>query len=249
MKNLVVLIIVIVIIFSIATVTGIVYNYIPNPLAPFGATDIEFGQKIMQGPTPLPAPLWVQQRGNQYIISYVGGNYFNEHISLLKSEDLKSVNNFGAQYVLHYKYRIPIKETPNSFFPTIKDLVFTLWLDPKGELVEYSNIKYRGPQKPYKFLISRSEALQIAKENGLPESTTVTGTKGENVYTIQKPTTADIKFGLDLRVNNEPVNESYVWVVATENIQDNKPEAIILDVDTGDVLGISIYEEGIVVSD
>jgi len=175
-----------------------------------------------------PAPDWVLDKAEGYIVSYVGQKYFDEHIFLKKSFTNLKVDKMGAKYKILYSYEFKINEDVDE---TLID--FNLWLDPDGGVVEYE-----GPQKPYSFTISRKKAIEIAKTQGLPESDTETIEKGGQTYSIEKLTTAKIEFGPKF-----DIDESYVWHVSTENFQVGKPVAVYIDVDSGDVLGTYVEEE------
>lgn len=163
-----------------------------------------------------PAPDLFLNKTKEYMAFYVGEKYFDEHIFVKKSWAEPKVDKIGAKYGIHYTYKFKIKEDLNE-----TSVQFILWLDPNGNLVEYRGIEYRGPQKPYSFNISRREAEDIARKQG-----------------IGKIATIDVVFGLLFYSNEGVINESYIWYVSSENPAEGEPEVIYIGVDSGEVVGI-----------
>lgn len=106
----------------------------------------------------IPAPNWILEEARKYIVSYVGEDYFNEHIEIKKSQTNFNVDKIGAKYVIYPDYSFLIKGDNGK---TI--IGFKMWLDENGKV-----IKYEGPTKPYQFAISKGKAINIAEGKGLP---------------------------------------------------------------------------------
>ena len=214
----------------------VIIIYISLVSAQGGATVPEKEEVVIEVPMERePAPDWILDKAKQYIVSYVGEEYFNEHISVKQSWTESTPDKIGAKYRIFYNYKFKIKGDLDE-----TSIEFVLWLDPDGNLAEYRGIRYRGPQKPYAFNISGSEAEEIAKEEGLPESITEIIERDGKTYNTTKLTTAKIEFGL----NFIGINESYIWYVATENYEVGKPVAVYIDVDSGKVLQIYVEDIG-----
>lgn len=175
------------------------------------------GPGIPVTPNYPPAPQWIVERGKEIIISYVGEEYFNTHILLKSSRTNERIGSRGDLYTLEYIYITPLKSTSDGPLVLNKEM-FLLWLDHSGKSVDYFWIQST-PKKPYKFLVSMSEAMDIAKENGMPDP---------------KPPIIEYgpKFGIE---------ESYVLYVLNEDeFLFNTPIVVYTDVDTGTVLGVYI---------
>ena len=194
------------------------------------ASDATSGSAVQVRYDREPAPEWVLDKAKQHIISYIGEEYFNKHIFVKKSWTEPTVDKIGSKYRIYYDYKFRIKGDLSE-----TSIEFPLFLNPVGNLVEYRDIKYRGPQKPYAFNISRNEAIEIAKENGLPISNiTIMIERDGKTYNETKITITRIELGLNFK--NLGINESYIWYLETEDYQPGKPEAVYVDVDSGKVL-------------
>lgn len=158
-----------------------------------------------------PAPDWILESSKDYIVSYIGKNYYDKHISIDWKSTNPSIDKVGAKYRIYYNYEFKVK---GDFIWT--SLKFGMWLDEEGSVIEYE-----GPTKPYEFAVSKAEAIDIAKREGMSSGGS-----------------AEIRMGSDFGLD-----ESYIIYVSTENLETGKPEVVYVDVDSGEVLGTYIYEE------
>jgi len=173
-----------------------------------GETPVTEQEVIQTQPTELePAPQWIIDKVNNYIISMVGEDYFNQYITLKKSQTNIELDKIGAKYVLTYIYTHNLKDHADDV-PYQVEHQFKLRTDPDGELVEYRGIKYEGPNKPYQFLISKSEVNSTAIGYGLKEPF--------EVFLSYK---------------------DYVWVAWTKTcVTEGNIEGLFIDVDTGEII-------------
>lgn len=177
-----------------------------------------------------PAPQWVIDKVNDYVISKVGENYFSQHFKLQKSYSNTNLDKTGAKYKLTYLYTHNLKDNPDDT-PYQVEHFFELRADPDGELVEYRGAKYRGPRQPYQFLISENEANQIAIGYGLKEPFEVRLSYGRSGYNSD----TSIEEG------------TYAWVAWSKNyIPERNIEGLFIDVDTGSVIGKKTSKESYV---
>lgn len=131
-----------------------------------------------------PAPDFIIQKANEYIIGFVGKDYFNSYFSLNDSYKIVyPVESFGKdlygkdQYIVGYFYNIPHKDVFR------RDVGVRFDLD--GNIAEYT-----GPKKPYKFLITKDQAIKIAKQNGI-ENIEDWGIHAWGNWEVYGPTTSE----------------------------------------------------------
>ncbi len=160
---------------------------------------------------------WILDKAKEHIVSYVGEDYFNEHISVKRNETKSKIDKIGAKYRIDYIYKFKIKGDADE-----TSIEFPLWLDPDGELLEYRGIKYRGPQKPYIFNISREEAEEIAKSEGIKEIESIS-----------------IVLGLMFNGDKGNIGESYVWHVSSKSPIGGELAVVYVDVDSGNIIDVA----------
>ncbi len=158
--------------------------------------------------TPEPAPSEIIAKADKYIISIVGQSYFDQYFEPLSSASMAAPDKDGSSYSVTYLYTAPEK--------VYRAHGADVRLNINGDVVSY-----KGPDKPYQFLITREQVLNIAKNNGMTN-----------------PTDAAITYGGNgLQTDKGPIYESYVWVVSSDTAQQGTPYAMAIDVDSGMVLG------------
>lgn len=165
------------------------------------------------GPELEPAPQEIIDEVDNYIISIVGGDYFAEHFKFNKSITT------GTDYKLTYVYTHDLKDELGNE-PYQVEHLFVLRVDSEGNLTG-KRISYTGPREPYQFLISKSEAREIAKQNGLeePQLELYYGNQGYN--------------------SDTPIEEgTYVWLAWVDGcFPKGTIEGLFIHVDTGEILG------------
>lgn len=167
------------------------------------------------------APKWVIDKINNYIISMVDKDYFTKYLNLMGSQTKVKLDKVGAKYILTYIYTHNLKDSPKST-PYQVEHQFTLRVDSNGNLLAYRGIKYRGPNKPYQFLISKDKANQIAKKYGLEEPFEVSLYYGNQGYNSDIP----LKEG------------TYVWGAGAQKcVTKGNIESLFIDVDSGRIIG------------
>ncbi len=160
-----------------------------------------------------PTPTWVINKSAGYIKSFVGDDYFNQHFTLRGNESLLSEGSI--LYRIFYLYDIPSEYLAS---PNPRHVFVTL--DKDGNIIDYL-----GPKKPRAFSITKDQAVNEGKQNGLKE-----------------PITAEID-----RVLASNSIDGYVWVVigaieqsSCRNIggtQECLIPGIYVDVDDGSIQG------------
>ena len=131
------------------------YEYYEKLNPPMKIVEIERGTSVISAPSE------VIEKADQYIISLIGENYFEDKFTLKES------------------FSYPLSEKDRSSYSVIYDYLL-------GKVIvrldlDKNIVKYQGPTKPYSFSISKEEAIRIAKSNGLQEPITaelVYGGKG-----------------------------------------------------------------------
>ncbi|PIN87279.1 hypothetical protein COV19_00145 [Candidatus Woesearchaeota archaeon CG10_big_fil_rev_8_21_14_0_10_44_13] len=174
-----------------------------------------------------PAPQWVIDKMNNYFISMIGEDYFVEHLKLVKNRTLSSMGKSGEKYLFIYNYTHNLKDKPSDN-PYRVAHTFNLRADSNGELVAVRGVRYTGPNKPYKFLISKEEAISIAAEFGLTRP--FFKTAGSEAY---------VYYGNQGYNTDTPVEEgTYAWEMSSFRncIPGKRVEALWVDVDTGDII-------------
>jgi hypothetical protein len=175
-----------------------------------------------------PAPDTIIQKANEYVINFVGEEYFNSYISLNDSYRTKcdpELYEYACRedtYTVVYFYDIPVKNVFNRYF--------SVGIDSDGDV---SSI-YEGPKKAYKFLITKEQAIEIAMQNG-----------------IENPVEGYINYAFGPCDTTKPLVregdqercagiEEWVWEVYEYGRAGVGRETVYIDVDTGEVLGKSI---------
>lgn len=154
-------------------------------------------------------PQSIITKANEYIISIVGQSYLNQYFESIGSSAY-SVDKDGSSYSVLYKYLIPAVDG------AVRAQEIIVRLDSKGDIVSY-----RGPTKPYKFLIDKEQALSIARKNGM-----------------YNPTNAEIVWGgQGFQSDSGLITESYMWNVFSDVAEEGTPYVIYIDVDSGNIIG------------
>lgn len=160
------------------------------------------------------APSYMVDKSNDYIKSFVGSDYFHQRLTLIENKTFQSGTG-EISYIVSYSYDLPFDylASPNPGHVSVS-------LDKNGNIIDYL-----GPKKPHTFSITKEQAVEIAKQDGLKE-----------------PITAEID-----RVLASNSIDSYVWVVTGAVDQTTckdiggTQECLIpgryLDVDNGSIIG------------
>ncbi|PIN87275.1 hypothetical protein COV19_00125 [Candidatus Woesearchaeota archaeon CG10_big_fil_rev_8_21_14_0_10_44_13] len=162
-----------------------------------------------------PAPQWVIDKANDYIISVLGESYFEEHIKLTKNSTGKS-----RGYFFYYNYTHNVRDEPNGAPHQVMHL-FQVQANWSGAIVGYN-----GPREPFQFLISSSEARDIAIQNGMKEPV------------------VELDCGIQGYDSDTPISDgTCIWGVWTyEGVPKGNPDLFFIHVDTGEVLGKRLSE-------
>lgn len=169
--------------------------------------------KVIEGKTT-SAPQKIIQIANNYIISLVGSDYFQQNFILVHTVDSGGTSpKDSSRYVVEYQYSLG-----NKIFKT------TVRLDESSSVILYT-----GPTSAIKLNISKEQAIEIAEDNGLEGALTADLVSGKNGFIS------------DGGVIYEEYLWS-VWTDRMDENYSGKPQQIYIDVKTGDILGIKTYE-------
>jgi len=167
--------------------------------------------EITGGPTfERPAPSTIIQKANEYVIGFVGEDYFNSKFSLNDSYTSSDV------YLVKYNYNIPYSYVHTGVL---------LFIYVNNESIEF----YEGPKKAYSFTITEQKAVEIAKNNGLQNP--VDNPVIEYLYGVCETG------GLPRPSNKKPnclIIDGYVWDVSGGDF--NARKTFYIDVDSGALL-------------
>ncbi len=183
----------------------------------------------------------VKESADNFIISLVGEDYFNQKISFIEMVQVSPLQlPDGSRYALYevvYSYDIPLPDDDLILEPRTAKTI-TLEIDDYYFRVSY----YEGPTKPYKFLITKGQAIEIAESRGLENPvfakighyapSAIEPVNGTNVVNIAW-VVSRLQFEKEGNISSEP--SAGAGIVPTVQ----KPDIVYVDVDSGEVLGTS----------
>lgn len=168
----------------------------------------------------------------QYIKLKLGEQYYNQYISFSSGSLYEECGGNGCanKSTISFTYDIPVKEisktaeisrSPQPWPPRISVI-----LDDKNSVMEY-----RGPSRPYKFLLSAADAIAKARAYGLRNVTYA-------IMAVSQPVPAIVRAGGGYDV---------VWAVGSKDLVGECRDigavheciyrGVYVDVDNGDVVG------------
>jgi len=164
-------------------------------------------------------PAEIIDRVNQKIIGNVGKEYFEMFFLFYESYSRKNKITHEEEFVLLYNFSFAIRKNRTGI-PVQMDHQFKLVSDSAGQIVYNDGFVYMGPAKPYQFLITQQEAIDIGLNRGLSEQVKVE------------------LYHHDRSIGDLELEEgSYSWKVQKRGcVTNNSLKTIYLDVDSGDVL-------------
>ncbi|PIN87277.1 hypothetical protein COV19_00135 [Candidatus Woesearchaeota archaeon CG10_big_fil_rev_8_21_14_0_10_44_13] len=203
-----------IVLITLILVVIIVSGFVVAQEKKYTPKTMEVGGEVTNPPQQ-SAPQWAIDKANDYIISVLGEDYFEEHIKLVTNT---TGNSRG--YFFYYNYIHDVKDEPTGTPHQVVHL-FHVQANWSGTIVRYG-----GPREPYQFLISSSEARDIAIQNGMKEPV------------------IELDYGTQGYDSNTPIpGGTCVWVAWTYGgVPKGDPDLLFIHVDTGELLGKRISE-------